>query len=71
MVNYRRKFITLAPECKHGKSYIIPVIPADNVIETFCLGNLLPFHGNTVILCYKAHLVFIAEWQYILWPKVL
>jgi hypothetical protein len=22
--------------------------------KTFCRGNLPPFHGNTVILCYKA-----------------
>jgi hypothetical protein len=24
--------------------------------KTFCFGNLPPFHGHTVILCYKAAL---------------
>ncbi len=42
VVNYRGIFITLAPE--------------PNVIKTFYHANLLPFHGHTIILCYKATL---------------
>ncbi len=33
--------------------------------KTFYHGNLLPFHGKTIILCYKSYitLVITMEWQ--------
>jgi hypothetical protein len=34
-----------------------------NVIKKIYRGNLPPFHGNTVILCYKAILPWKLPWN--------
>ncbi len=39
------------------KYCLVKLAPELNVIKTFYHGNVLPFHGNTIILCYKTLLL--------------
>ncbi len=35
----------------------------DQCYKTFYCGNLPPFHGNTVILCFKARVPWKLQWN--------
>ncbi len=65
VVNYHGIFITLAKipqyfnpikSIYHSKlqHYFYKIGPWSQCYKTFYHGNLPPFHGDTVILCYKA-----------------
>jgi hypothetical protein len=54
----QKSFITLAPDGKDEVLTDFEIIVPRNIwgqcYKTFYHGNLLPFHGNTIILCYQA-----------------
>ena len=60
-----RKSRVFTAVINHGKlpHYFYNIVPTAQCYKTFYRSNLPPFHGNSVILCYKAILPWQLPWN--------